>query len=261
MITIFSTLKPMEGHIGIIQRNAVTSWTKLKCNPEVILLGDETGVAKLCDDLNIKHIPNVECNEYGRPLIKDLFKKGQEASKHNINAYVNGDIILTDSFIDGAICADVFEHYLMVGRRWDLDIDYLISFEIEDWESLLLDVVKAKGVLHKSTGIDYFVFKRNDWLIDIPLMGVARLAWDNWMVSKAVSRNHTVIDATKFIDVVHQNHVDPKIIKDYKLLLLNNPECANNRKLANTMGGNIHKGFTDHATWVMEETGEIIKCQ
>ena len=78
MITIFSTLKPMEGHIGIIQRNAVTSWTKLKCNPEVILLGDETGVAKLCDDLNIKHIPNVECNEYGRPLIKDLFKKGQK---------------------------------------------------------------------------------------------------------------------------------------------------------------------------------------
>ena len=261
MVTIFSTLKPFTGPIEIIQRNAVKSWMKLKGNPEVILLGNEPGVAELCNELSLKHIPNVKCNEYGRPLIKDLFLQGQYASKYKINAYVNGDMILTDSFIDGAERASKFNHYLMVGQRWDLDVNHPIDFEKDDWENVLRIDVKRNGVLHKTTGIDYFVFRQGDWLIDIPLMGVARLAWDNWMVSKAVSRNHTVIDTTKFVFVVHQNHIDPKVIKDYKQLLLNNPECANNRKLADTMGGNVHKGFTNHATWIMEESGKIVKCK
>ena len=41
MITIFSTPKPFRGHIGVIQRNALKSWTLLHPDVEMILFGDE----------------------------------------------------------------------------------------------------------------------------------------------------------------------------------------------------------------------------
>ena len=256
MVTIFSTLKPLVGHIGIIQRNAVKSWTKLRGNPEVILLGDEFGVSDLCKELNIKHIPDVECSKYGRPYCKSVFCKAQEVAKHDINTYVNGDIILTNSFIYGAERAANFDHFLMIGRRYDLDVNSLIDFDNGNWESSLKSKAIKYGSLHKNSGIDYFAFRKLDWL-EIPPMVIGKIGWDNWMVSKAVSREHVVIDATRTVLVIHQNHIDTRI-KDYKQLLLNDPESAENRKLADTLGGNVHKGFTDHATWIMKETGEAV---
>ena len=41
MLTIFSCPKPFRGHFGMIQRNAIRSWTLLKPTPDVILIGDE----------------------------------------------------------------------------------------------------------------------------------------------------------------------------------------------------------------------------
>ncbi len=259
MITIFSTLKPFEGHIGIIQRNAVKSWTKLKGEPEIILLGDEPGVANICEELNIKHIPNIELNEYGRPYCQDVFKKAQGISKFKINAYVNGDIILTDSFVDGSILSSEFEHFLMIGQRYDLEISQLIDFENDNWEDILRLDVKKKGILHKNSGIDYLVFKRLDWM-NIPPMVIGKIAWDNWMVSKALNRSHEVIDATNAILIVHQNHINIRI-KDYKLLLSQDPESAKNRKLADTLGGSVHQGFVKHANWKILKIGEMLRCQ
>ena len=37
MLTIFATAKPFRGHDGIIQRNAVASWTRLRPQPESVL--------------------------------------------------------------------------------------------------------------------------------------------------------------------------------------------------------------------------------
>src|SRR5436309_411668 len=41
MLTLFAAPKPFRGHIGIIQRNAITSWTKLQPRPEIILYGTQ----------------------------------------------------------------------------------------------------------------------------------------------------------------------------------------------------------------------------
>jgi hypothetical protein len=46
MPTFFTTAKPFPGHDGIIQRNALKSWTRLHPEVEVILFGDEGGAAK-----------------------------------------------------------------------------------------------------------------------------------------------------------------------------------------------------------------------
>ena len=247
MITIFSTFKPFEGHIGIIQRNAIQSWKKLKGNPEIILLGDESGVAEICKEFNLKHIPNIKYNEYGTPYCEGVFQKAQEYAKHEIVSYVNGDIILTNSFIFAANKLKPYTHFLMIGQRYDLEICNAIDFRNTEWEIILRDKVKTKGKLHKYTGVDYFVFRRNDWL-QIPPMVLGRIGWDNWFVSCAIRRNHTVIDATDFVYVVHQNH-------EYKKSI--DREAIKNRKLADTKGGKVHQGFTIHAPWIITTDGEI----
>ena len=63
LITFFSAPKPFtDPHIATIQRNAIKSWTLLP-DVEVILLGEETGLAEAARELGVKHIPNVERNQ------------------------------------------------------------------------------------------------------------------------------------------------------------------------------------------------------
>ena len=45
MLTFFTTAKPFVGHSGVIQRNALKSWTLMHPFAEVILFGNETGGA------------------------------------------------------------------------------------------------------------------------------------------------------------------------------------------------------------------------
>jgi hypothetical protein len=49
-MTIFAIPKPFIGQIGVIQKNAIASWTKLSPRPEIILFGDEigTGAIAIC---------------------------------------------------------------------------------------------------------------------------------------------------------------------------------------------------------------------
>ncbi|MFZ0637415.1 MAG: hypothetical protein WAM08_17985, partial [Candidatus Acidiferrales bacterium] len=63
MLTLFAMPKPFEGHIGIIQRNAITSWTRLTPQPEIILFGDEAGVAEIAGELGLRHVAHVKRNE------------------------------------------------------------------------------------------------------------------------------------------------------------------------------------------------------
>src|SRR6266853_4649960 len=47
VLTIFASAKPFHGHTGVIQRNAIASWTRLRPRPEIILFGNEPGVAEI----------------------------------------------------------------------------------------------------------------------------------------------------------------------------------------------------------------------
>jgi FkbM family methyltransferase len=61
MLTLFTTAKPFRGHSGIIQRNALKSWTRLHPDIDIILFGDDEGateVRRLSDvarELNLRH--------------------------------------------------------------------------------------------------------------------------------------------------------------------------------------------------------------
>ena len=58
LLTLFSAPKPFtDPHIATIQRNAIKSWTLLP-DAEVILLGEETGLAETANEMGVKHLSN-----------------------------------------------------------------------------------------------------------------------------------------------------------------------------------------------------------
>jgi hypothetical protein len=79
MLTIFSTPKPFEGHIGIIQRNAIHSWLRLSREIQVILIGDEPGAAEVARQFGILHIKEVERGKGGAKYLSSIFR---EAERH-----------------------------------------------------------------------------------------------------------------------------------------------------------------------------------
>ena len=129
MITMFSSPKPFRSDINTIQRNAIKSWTLLTPTPEIILMGNEEGTAKISKEFGIQHIADVKKNEFGTPLVNDLFAKAEKAARNPLMCYVNTDIILMSDFLP-SIHMTYREQpgSLIVGRRWDLDVSEPLDF-------------------------------------------------------------------------------------------------------------------------------------
>ncbi len=222
MLTIFSCPKPFRGHIDIIQRNAIKSWTLLQPRPEVILMGNEEGTADVCKEFGIRHIPGLELSEYGTPLVNSIFQNAQDAASHPVMCYVNSDIIFMSDLM-GAIQLVTMQNasFLLVGCRWDIWIVEHLSF-IPEWENNLKDLVKRDGKLHGPNGIDYFIFPKGFFMEILPFV-IGRLAWDWWLIWYARSRKAPVVDSTPINVVIHQNH-------DYSHII-NQEEIERNKKL------------------------------
>lgn len=205
MITIFSVPKSYLGHIAIIQFNALKSWVSLKPGCEIILCGNEPGVAEAARKFGVKHIPDISCNEYGTPLLNSAFAKVSEVSRNPYLCYVNTDIIIFSDMLRAVqrIQADKF---LMIGKRHNVDINHEIDLECSDWESQMRKIAQKNGQLASQFYIDYFVFARNKKLEEIPPFAVGRPRWDSWFVYHALSLGLSVIDATQAVMTIHQNH-------------------------------------------------------
>jgi hypothetical protein len=213
MLTLFSTPKPFVGHIGVIQRNALRSWKLLHPDVEIILFGDDLGAGEAAQELGIRHEPEVREGEHGTkyqdrvlPHLDYLFERAQQVARHDLLCYVNCDILLTDRFLASvAISSHGGVPFLMVGRRWDIDITDPLDFSHEHWQDQLMASVAERGRSRPPWYIDYFVFKRGLYQNLLPLV-IGRVIWDNWLIWKASSVGAIVVDASPFFRAVHQNH-------------------------------------------------------
>ena len=205
-LTIFTAPKPfVDPHIKIIQRNALENWLALGDDVEVLVIGDDPGVSEACVELGVRHLPGVECNEQGTPLISSIFTLAREASASPYLAYANADIVFLPDVLDAVrLMANQQDRFLAVGQRWDLDVRDPIAFE-GDWAATLKQRIQMEGVLHGQTGSDYFIYPR-ECFTDIPDFAVGRAGWDNWMIFRARWEHWAVIDATEMVTIVHQNH-------------------------------------------------------
>jgi hypothetical protein len=210
MLTFFTTAKPFRGHDGITQRNALKSWTLLHPDVEVILFGDEDGAAEVAQVLRLHHEPHVARNEFGTKRLDFLFSRAHAIARHDLLCYINCDILLLQDFRDAVKrVRAAHSQFLMVGRRWDIEIAVPVDFATDsgrgDWEARLSAQVLREGRRSGPEWIDYFVFSRGLY-VDVPPFVVGRVFWDNWLVWKALASNYPVIDGSASVFAVHQNH-------------------------------------------------------
>ena len=224
MITLFATPKNFTGIFKIIQQNALRSWRALSPDIQIIIFGDSEGSREAADEIQAEYIEDVQCSPRGVPILSDLFRKADKLSKYPILTFINADIILPDNFLSAIeISTNTFSKFLMVGHRWDMDVDTLINFDNKTEYNLFWERVKTDSNKHACTGIDYFVYKRNQWG-KLPDFVIGMPGYDNWLIWRARRSRIPVIDATKELIAVHQNH-------DYNLERLFEPDGILNRKI------------------------------
>jgi hypothetical protein len=203
-IALFAIPKAFSGHTGVIQNNALDSWSRLD-NTQIVLLGTDPGVAEAAERVGAVHIPDIATNDLGTPLISDAFKQLRARWRDSILLYVNADMILTPALIAAtdALQALAPREWMMVGRRVDCDVTERLDLS-GDWAARVASIA-GRGTLHGPSGMDYFACSPA-MPVSLPEMAVGRPGWDSWFVFEALRRRVAVVDATGAVLALHQNH-------------------------------------------------------
>jgi len=249
-LTLFTIPKPFEGDQEVIQKNAIESWRLLHPDCQILLFGDERGVREAAREYDAVHIPEVAKNEFGTPLLHTVFSEAIRTAAHSLLCYVNADIILMKEFFHAARRIS-FRDFLMVGRRWNIDIRERLDFTSPGWETKLTQLVRTEGELGTADAIDYFLFPKNWRMNAMPPFAVGRPGWDNWLIFRARQLGMPVIDATHAILVIHQNHGYAHVPRQ-RGDRWEGPEADRNRQLV----GDLNRIFTLlDVSHVMTKTG------
>jgi len=206
LLTIFTTPKPFtKPNIDVIQNNALLSWVNLGKEVEVLLIGEEEGVAKAAVQYGIRFFQEVKRNQLGTPLISSMFNLARINSKSPYLAIINTDILLLPDIIQTLkIVLTQFEKFVIAGQRWDLEVKEKLNFS-GDFYTQLIQMNKQSGRLHPPMGSDYFIFPRECY-VDVPDFAIGRAGWDNWMLFKSRWEGWPLIDASRDITIIHQDH-------------------------------------------------------
>lgn len=254
LVTIFTIPKPFDGHIGVIQRNAIRSWKKLAENApvRVVLFGDEEGIAEFAEEIEVRHISEIEKNESGTPLLSGCFQSAHADFESQYYCFINCDIILQQDFIETVQQFDArdFPDFLGIGRRVDVDITEDLDFR-EEWESEISEIAQSQGQLAPVVCKDYFVFPEHMYK-EIPAFAVGRGNWDNWMVANANQSKTPVVDLTEVVTAIHQNHNYTHLGGGRLAAYVTGDEAKTNSKLAG--GKNLISGATSNLKLIRQST-------
>lgn len=253
MLTIFSAPKAFQGHIGIIQENAIRSWLCLRPKPKVILFGSEEGTAEVARRLNVQVVSAVETNSYGTPLLSNMFAQADDLAAGDVMAFVSADIVLTQGSLEAArIAMQWSPRFLLVAQRHDVEVRKLMEFG-PGWEQRWAAEAVARGKLHSDGAIDWFVYPRGQYR-EIPPFAIGRTSYDNWLLWKTVDSEIPLIDASSYVTLIHQDH-------DYShakaVDVWNGAEAVENRKWIRHW---TNYYTITHATWMLGTDGTVARA-
>lgn len=206
MLTFLTIPKPFVGEIGQIQRNALESWIALGQGVQIVLIGDEPGIADAARETGVQHVGGVEKSADGTPRLDSAFSLAESVARFPLWSLVNSDIVLLDDFLPAVVrITKAFGQFAMVGECRDLPVAGRIRLEEEGVRAQIRRRALQEGRLRGYAALDYFVFPRG--LFDpLPPFLIGRANFDNWLVWRARSRSHPVVDATPSVVAVHQSH-------------------------------------------------------
>lgn len=203
-LAILAMPKPFVGHIGMIQRNAILSWTRLTPCPQIFLFGEEAGADQIASELGLQHLRDIQRNALGTPLLSDLLRRARELTTTRMLCYVNCDIILLQPFLDAlAVVQKKFPQFLAVAHRWEIELTQPLA-GIDDAPPLQLGMLPSGAPGHH-TAIDVFAFTR-DMYAEVPPLALGRAWFDQWLIKEALARRVPVVDLTRVARAIHQKH-------------------------------------------------------
>jgi hypothetical protein len=237
-ITFWTIARAFEGEFDALQRRAIASWREAVPEAEIVLVGNEPGVAAFAREIGATHVMDVTCNDRGTPLVNDAFARAERAASCDLLCWINSDIVLDESFAGMLKALDITAGPFVVGQRIDVDR-------------------KGNETLHPPCGIDYFVY-RKDTLGEVPPFAVGCTAYDNWLVWAAIERwSLETIDATLVVRALHLAHGYPKW-EDGKLGMIAGDEKMENQRLFRESGCSRYYGVND-TQFVMQADGRIVR--
>jgi len=201
MLHIFCHPKPWISPFLAIQHATINSWKVLTPPPRIVLLGNDQGTTEHARRLEVEHIPDITCNEWGTPLVSSIFSTiRQHTHPDDIICYINADIVLSNDFMQTVAAIDKTKDWLMVGKRTDLDLDEPMVYTVDQIRQLAIQ----NGKDHGWSGIDYFVFPSRLFSFVHPF-ALGKFVWDQWLVGNAFRRGINCIDASETVLAVHLN--------------------------------------------------------
>jgi hypothetical protein len=213
-LTIFGTPKPFTGPFARIQRNALWSWSQLRPEADVLVIGDDAGAEDTARDLNVGFVGSVQRSPRNVPLLHDLWAIGQRSARTPHCVFSNCDLIFTDDLLTamGAASSQIDGPFLLVGQRWDLHLDEDLSVataasvgERATWGSEMRSRARRDGTLNSPLWVDWFGFPTGQYE-SLPACAVGRPGYDHWLVWHTLQRGIPVIDATDAVTAIHQHH-------------------------------------------------------
>jgi hypothetical protein len=193
VLTLFSVPKPFLGPIGELQRRSLASWTSLGGDVQVVLVGDEGGVAEAAREAGAVHVGGIERTVHGTPRLDSALRGVDRVARHPLRCFVNGDVVLFDDLLVAVRrVADHHPRFLLVGQTLDVD------------EPLGRDEARSGGRPRGAAALDYFVFPAALY-DEMPPFAIGRACFDNWLVWRA-RQGGIVVDATADVLALHQRH-------------------------------------------------------
>lgn len=210
-IEIFSAPKPFVGEDKGNNERAIKSWLRLRPQPKVTLLGYETGYDQAASDLGINIEHRVDKNFLGVPLFNSMLQRAND-SKETISVIINGDILLFDDFMQTVKkVVSNFEHFLIVGARYDVDgLPKDVSEDDPHYTRKIREHVLSTGTLHTYGGMDVWVWNTDGPRLFDPVMPhfiFGRGKYDNWLTHETIAAGRRqVVDASETCLTVHVRH-------------------------------------------------------
>jgi len=204
VITFFTAPKAMAGDTGRAQRNAIGSWRHLGEGVQVVLVGDDAGVADAAADLGVEHVGGVAPNEHGTPRLDAVFAAARRAGRHRLLCFANADVVLRPDILAAARALDArFSSFLAVGESWDAPLERILDFD-DDWELQVREALRSAR--RRGAGaLDFFLFT-DDLFRELPPFAIGRVGFDNWLVWRASADGAKVVDVTRAVRPLHQRH-------------------------------------------------------